>query len=38
VPVDGDWKTLLRLHDGRTLAATPVFLPADAAIDAASPG
>jgi hypothetical protein len=35
VPVDGDWKTLLRVHDGRTLAATPVFLPADAAIDAA---
>jgi hypothetical protein len=34
VPVDGDWKTLLRVHDGRTLAATPVYLPADAAIDA----
>ena len=34
VPVDGAWKTLLRVHDGRTLAATPVFLPADDAIDA----
>jgi hypothetical protein len=34
VPVDGDWKTLLRVHDGRTLAATPVYLPADSAIDA----
>jgi hypothetical protein len=34
VPVDGDWKTLLRVHDGRTLAATPVFLPADEAINA----
>ena len=34
VPVDGDWKTLLRVHDGRTLAASPVFLPADSAIDA----
>ncbi|MCW2678687.1 MAG: conserved rane protein of unknown function [Frankiales bacterium] len=34
VPVDGDWKTLLRVHDGRTLAATPVFLPEDVAIDA----
>ncbi|MCW2713822.1 MAG: conserved rane protein of unknown function [Frankiales bacterium] len=34
VPVDGSWKTLLRLHDGRTLTASPVFLPADAAIEA----
>jgi hypothetical protein len=34
VPVTGDWKTLLRLHDGRVLAATPVYLPADDAIDA----
>ncbi len=32
LPVTGDWKTLLRLQDGRTLAASPVFLPADAAI------
>ena len=34
VPIDGSWKTLLRVHDGRTLAATPVWLPADDAIDA----
>ena len=34
VPVDGSWKTLLRLHDGRTLTASPVFLPADPAIRA----
>jgi hypothetical protein len=34
VPVTGEWKTLLRVHDGRTLAASPVYLPADAAIDA----
>jgi len=33
VPVDGEWKTLVRLHDGRTLTASPVFLPADEAID-----
>jgi hypothetical protein len=34
VPVDGTWKTLVRVHDGRTLTASPVFLPADEAIDA----
>ncbi len=34
VPVDGDWKTLLRVHDGRALSAVPVFLPADRAIKA----
>ena len=34
VPVDGDWKTLLRVHDGRTLSASPVFLPEDVAIKA----
>ena len=26
MPVWGTWKTLLRLHDGRTLAAVPIFL------------
>lgn len=30
VPVGGSWKTLLRVQDGRTLAAVPIFLPADA--------
>jgi hypothetical protein len=34
VPVAGEWKTLLRLHNGRILAASPVWLPADEAIDA----
>jgi hypothetical protein len=34
LPVDGDWKTLIRLHDGRDLAAIPVFLPNDPAIPA----
>jgi hypothetical protein len=34
VPVTGGWKTLLRVHDGRTLTASPVYLPADEAIDA----
>ena len=26
MPVSGEWKTLLRIHDGRTLAAVPIFL------------
>ncbi|MCW2699025.1 MAG: conserved rane protein of unknown function [Blastococcus sp.] len=34
IPVDGDWKALLRIHDGRTLSAIPIYLPADAAIPA----
>jgi len=34
VPVSGDWKTLLRVHDGRALSAAPVWLPADPAIPA----
>jgi hypothetical protein len=32
VPVWGSWKTLLRVHDGRILAAVPVFLAADPGI------
>ena len=32
VPLDGTWKTLLRVHDGRTLTAIPIYLPADEAI------
>lgn len=35
VPVSGEWKTLLRVHDGRSLSAAPVWLPGDAAIRAA---
>ncbi len=35
VPASGDdWKTLLRLHDGRRLTAVPIWLPGDEAIDA----
>jgi hypothetical protein len=32
MPVSGDWKTLVRLQDGRTLTAVPIYLPADAAL------
>jgi hypothetical protein len=34
VPVYGSWKTLIRLHDGRSLTALPVYLPSDPAIPA----
>jgi hypothetical protein len=34
VPVWGSWKTLLRLHDGQTLAAVPIFLAGDPGIGA----
>lgn len=34
MPVHGNWKTLLRLQDGRMLAAVPIFLPADTALGA----
>jgi hypothetical protein len=33
VPVDGHWKTLLRLHRGSEMMAVPVYLPADPEID-----
>ena len=32
VPLDGDWKTMVRLHEGNSLTAIPVYLPADPAI------
>ena len=32
VPVWGEWKTLLRVQDGRTMTAVPIWAPADAAI------
>ena len=31
MPLDGNWKTLLRVHDGRVLTAIPIYLPADEA-------
>ena len=35
VPVDGTWKSILRLHRGDSIAGMPVFMPADEAIPAA---
>jgi hypothetical protein len=32
LPVWGSWKTLVRIQDGRTLAAVPIWAPADNAI------
>ena len=34
IPVHGTWKTMIRLHRGRSLTTVPVFLPRDAAIPA----
>jgi hypothetical protein len=34
VPVYGEWKTLLRLHEGNALLAVPIYLPRDTAIPA----
>ena len=34
MPVSGSWKTLLRVHDGKTLTAVPVFLAGDPGIGA----
>jgi hypothetical protein len=34
VPVWGSWKTLLRVHDGYTMTAVPIYEPADDAIPA----
>lgn len=33
MPVSGSWKTMVRLQDGRHIAAMPVYLPADSALD-----
>ncbi len=32
IPVDGTWKALLRVHDGRVLTAIPIYLPSDEAL------
>lgn len=32
MPLSGDWKTMIKLQDGRTLSAVPVYLPADAVL------
>jgi hypothetical protein len=34
VPVDGDWKTMVRLHAGASILAMPIYMPGDAAIPA----
>ena len=34
IPVHGNWKALLRLHNGDSLTAVPIFLPRDEAIPA----
>lgn len=34
VPIEGNWKTLVRVQDGRMLTAVPVYLPEDPAIGA----
>ena len=34
VPVHGNWKTILRLHEGNALMGVPVYLPEDPAIPA----
>lgn len=35
LPIEGHWKTLLRLHRAGEMMAIPVYLPADPSIDAA---
>ena len=32
IPVYGDWKAMVRLHEGDSLTALPIYLPRDAAI------
>ncbi|MDP9164651.1 MAG: hypothetical protein M3O32_01045 [Actinomycetota bacterium] len=34
MPVSGQWKTLLRVHDGRTMTAVPIYLHGDPGIGA----
>jgi hypothetical protein len=34
MPVSGSWKTLLRVHDGKMLAAVPIYLAGDPGIGA----
>jgi hypothetical protein len=34
IPVWGSWKTLLRVQDGKTMAAVPIFMPKDPGIGA----
>lgn len=34
IPVHGEWKALVRFHDGRVMSSAPIFMPADEALDA----
>jgi hypothetical protein len=34
IPVEGQWKALIRLHNGRVMISAPIFMPEDQAIDA----
>ena len=34
VPIQGDWKSLIRLHRGDSIVAVPIYLPEDPAIPA----
>ncbi len=34
LPLGGNWKLLVRLHDGRTMTAVPLYLAADPALNA----
>ncbi len=34
IPLSGDWKTLVRMHDGRSMSVVPIYLPDDPAIGA----
>lgn len=34
MPISGSWKTLLRVHDGKTLTAVPIYLQGDPGIGA----
>jgi hypothetical protein len=34
IPVDGEWKTMVRLHTGASILAMPIYMPGDSAIPA----
>jgi hypothetical protein len=34
IPIDGEWKAMLRLHTGSAILAMPVYMPGDSAIPA----
>lgn len=36
VPIYGEWKTLVRLHDGPAITAVPIYMPRDPAIGASA--